>query len=175
MIAEESRLAERFGAPRALAMARRAGAHLHRGAARIALLRSAVELLDGCGARVDHARALLDLGAAIRRDGRPAAARSVLREAIVAATRCGASGIAASARDELHVAGGRMRPELVQQIDPLTAGERRVVDLARQGHTNRQIANTLFITVKAVEWHLSNGYRKLGVRNRSELAAADVG
>jgi hypothetical protein len=41
-----------------------------------------------------------------------------------------------------------------------------------RGRTNRDIANALFITVKAVEWHLSNTYRKLHIRGRNELANA---
>jgi hypothetical protein len=54
-----------------------------------------------------------------------------------------------------------------------TAGGERplrgVVELAAAGRSNRQIANALFVTVKAVEWHLGNAYRKLDVRGRAEL------
>jgi DNA-binding CsgD family transcriptional regulator len=46
------------------------------------------------------------------------------------------------------------------------------VELAIDGHTNRAIAQQLFVSVKAVEWHLRNAYAKLGVTNRRELAAA---
>jgi DNA-binding CsgD family transcriptional regulator len=47
-----------------------------------------------------------------------------------------------------------------------------VAELAAQGRTNREIANELFVTVKAVEWHLGNAYRKLNIRGRSGLGAA---
>ncbi|MEV6985575.1 helix-turn-helix transcriptional regulator [Sphaerisporangium sp. NPDC051017] len=52
----------------------------------------------------------------------------------------------------------------------LTPSEHRIAELAAAGHPNRHIAQTLFITPKTVEVHLSNAYRKLGVRNRLELA-----
>jgi DNA-binding NarL/FixJ family response regulator len=57
----------------------------------------------------------------------------------------------------------------------LTPGERRVAELAASGETNRQIAQKLFVTVKAVEWHLSNAYRKLGISSRAGLAKALYG
>ena len=44
--------------------------------------------------------------------------------------------------------------------------------MAADGLTNRQIANQLVVTVKAVEWHLSHVYRKLGIRSRNDLATA---
>ena len=45
-------------------------------------------------------------------------------------------------------------------------------ELAALGRTNREIANELFVTVKAVEWHLGNSYRKLDIRGRGALAQA---
>ena len=53
--------------------------------------------------------------------------------------------------------------------ESLTRGERRVVALAAEGKGNKQIAEELVVTVKAVEWHLSNAYRKLGISSRHEL------
>ena len=47
-----------------------------------------------------------------------------------------------------------------------------MAELAASGQTNRQIANALFITVKAVEWHLSNAYRRLDISGRAELRKA---
>ena len=52
----------------------------------------------------------------------------------------------------------------------LTAAERRVAALAADGLTNRQIAEQLLVSVKAIEWHLSNVYRKLEIRSRKALA-----
>ena len=40
---------------------------------------------------------------------------------------------------------------------------------------NQEIAQKLFVTVKAVEWHLSNAYRKLGISSRSGLGEALYG
>ena len=46
------------------------------------------------------------------------------------------------------------------------------MEMARRGMTNKQIAETLFITVKAVEWHLHHAYRKLNITSRKQLAEA---
>ena len=54
----------------------------------------------------------------------------------------------------------------------MTASERRVADLAADGQTNRDIAQTLYVTPKTIEVHLSNAYRKLGIGSRRELARA---
>jgi DNA-binding CsgD family transcriptional regulator len=54
---------------------------------------------------------------------------------------------------------------------PLTAGERRVVDLALRGLANAQIAEKLFLSVNTVEWHLRGAYEKLGVKSRTGLLA----
>ena len=53
--------------------------------------------------------------------------------------------------------------------ETLTRGERRVVVMAAAGKGNKEIAAELVVTVKAVEWHLSNAYRKLGISSRREL------
>lgn len=54
-------------------------------------------------------------------------------------------------------------------LEGLTPSELRVADLAGTGFTNREIAGRLVVTVKAVEWHLSNVYRKLGINSRADL------
>lgn len=54
----------------------------------------------------------------------------------------------------------------------LTKGERRVTAMAASGASNKEIADALFVTTKAVEWHLANAYRKLAIRSRSDLAGA---
>ena len=171
LIAEELALAERFGAPRPIGIARRAAGLLERGEAAVEQLRSAAEILAGCGARVEHARALTELGAAIRRAGRPGDARDTLREALVLAEANGATALARQAREELRLAGGRA-PARVAASSGLTPSEGRVAALAAAGQSNRQIADALFVTVKNVEWHLGNVYRKLDIRGRGQLAAA---
>lgn len=59
--------------------------------------------------------------------------------------------------------------------DALTTAERRVAELAADGMTNREIAQTLFVTVKTVEWHLRNTYGKLGIGCRQELRGLALG
>jgi DNA-binding CsgD family transcriptional regulator len=172
LVDEELALAERFGGPRPIGVAWRAAGLLARGEAAVELLRSAGETLAGCGARVEQARVLTDLGAATRRAGRPSEARKLLRDAARLAEDTGALRVAAQARGELRAAGGRAPARATGPGERLTAGERRVVELAAAGQTNRQIANALFITVKAVEWHLSNAYRRLGISGRAELSQA---
>ena len=169
LIEEEVRLAERFGAPRAIGVAGRAAALLERGEAAVDRLRAAAETLGACGAHVEHARALVDLGVAIRRAGRAGPARETLRSALALAETTGAVALARRAREELRIAGGRARPA-AGTAGGLTPSEHRVAELAAAGQTNRQIADALFLTVKSVEWHLGNTYRKLDIRGRGELA-----
>jgi DNA-binding NarL/FixJ family response regulator len=57
----------------------------------------------------------------------------------------------------------------VTGVDALTPSERRVVELASAGATNRGIAQQLFVSEKTVETHLSHAYDKLGVRERRRL------
>ena len=171
LIRKEAELAERFGAPRAIGVALRAAALLQRGDEAVEMLRSAALLHEQCGARVEHAHTLTELGGAIRRTGVPGEARPVLRDAIRIADETGARAIGRRAREELACAGGRA-PSSDESPGDLTPSERRVAELAAGGRTNREIANELFVTVKAVEWHLGNVYRKLDVRGRGQLTGA---
>jgi DNA-binding CsgD family transcriptional regulator len=171
LIGEELALAERFGAARALGTARRAAGLLERGEAAVDRLRSAVDLLAASVARVDRARTLIDLGAAIRRAGRPVQARATLRDGLALADMTDALALARRAREELRLAGGRA-PVPADARGGLTPSERRVAELAAGGQSNRQIADALFVTVKSVEWHLGNVYRKLDIRGRRQLAGA---
>jgi len=95
-----------------------------------------------------------------------------LGEALEIARACGARLVEERATEELEVAGTRVQRAALRGAGALSPSERRVVGLAVEGLTNRQIAEALFVTRKAVEWHLGNAYRKLDVRSRHELAAA---
>jgi DNA-binding NarL/FixJ family response regulator len=53
--------------------------------------------------------------------------------------------------------------------------ERRIAELAAGGHTNREIASSLFVTPKKVEYHLRNAYRRLDIQTRGELPQALAG
>ena len=138
----------------------------------LALLEEAVAVLEGSRARLELAKALADLGAAVRRDRRPSDAREPLRRALELADACGADGLVEHVRSELYATGARPRTTATGGVDALTASERRVAAFAAEGQSNRDIAQALFVTPKTVEVHLSNAYRKLGIRSRRELAGA---
>ncbi|HEX8133604.1 MAG TPA: helix-turn-helix transcriptional regulator, partial [Actinomycetes bacterium] len=57
-------------------------------------------------------------------------------------------------------------------VDALTASERRVARMAAEGMSNKELAQALFVTVKAVEVHLSSVYRKLQINSRAQLGQA---
>jgi DNA-binding CsgD family transcriptional regulator len=168
---EELESARRFGAPGPVGRALRVLGRLERDAG-IARLEEAVALLRGSLARLEHAKALAALGSALRHARRPADAREPLREALELAAACGAPALAEDVRSELYAAGARPRTDALGGIGSLTASERRVADLAAGGETNRDIAQVLYVTPKTVEVHLSNAYRKLGIRSRRELPEA---
>ncbi len=134
------------------------------------LLAEAVTVLAGVPAPVERARALVDLGATLRRANRRTDARAALEEALQLAHGCGAGGLVAEATAELAAAGVRPRRPAVTGPDALTPTERRIVERAAAGASNRDIAQALFVTPKTVENHLGNAYRKLGVSGRGELA-----
>ncbi|HWU22848.1 MAG TPA: helix-turn-helix transcriptional regulator, partial [Nocardioides sp.] len=115
-----------------------------------------------------------DLGALLRRSGRTAEARELLRIALQDATTCGMEPLAQRVHEELLAAGGRPRRVEVTGPAALTASERRVARLAASGLTNTVIAQTLFVSRKTVEKHLANVYAKLGVGSRKDLAGLDL-
>jgi DNA-binding CsgD family transcriptional regulator len=88
------------------------------------------------------------------------------------AHRFGAVALAEESRAELIASGARPRRPATRGVDALTPGERRVAGMAASGMSNREIAEDLFVTPKAVQWHLRNAYRKLGIAGRGELNAA---
>jgi DNA-binding CsgD family transcriptional regulator len=170
LAAESLELARRWGAPGGLARALRVLGTLEREGG-VGHLRDAVEVAEGSVARLEHAKALVALGASLRRARRPADARDSLRQGLELADALGAGALAAQARHELRAAGARARAVALSGPAALTPAERRVAERAAAGQTNRAIAEALFVTTKTVELHLSNAYRKLGVRSRRELAA----
>jgi DNA-binding CsgD family transcriptional regulator len=135
-------------------------------------LRDAVSVLDGSICKLEHAKALVELGAMLRRCGRRQEAREPLRDGLELARICGAAPLAARAEDELRASGSSPRNVIVRGIDALTASERRVSRMAADGMSNKQIAQSLYVTVKTVETHLHRAYQKLDVTSRAQLLAA---
>jgi DNA-binding CsgD family transcriptional regulator len=131
-----------------------------------------VDTLARSPARLEHARALVDLGAALRRANRRAEARDRLQHGVDLARRCGAGALAARGRTELRAAGGRFDEPDGTGVEQLTVSEHRVAELAAKGHSNPEIVQALFVTRKTIETHLGRVYRKLGISGRGELAHA---
>jgi DNA-binding CsgD family transcriptional regulator len=169
---EELDLAHVFGASRALGVALRVAGLVAGGARGEALMREAVEVLEGPHTRLERARALVDLGAFLRRSNRRVDARQLLRQALDIAHHLGAATLARRAETELRATGARPRRVLLSGLEALTASELRIAELAAEGLTNREIAQTLFITAGTVEGHLTRVFTKLGVTARRELRAA---
>jgi DNA-binding CsgD family transcriptional regulator len=164
-----------FGAPRALAVALRVAGLVHGGDDGLGLLRESAAVLQDSPALLERAHSLAELGAALRRAGYRAAARDPLREALDLAARCGARPLVGRARDELTATGARPRRAWRSGVDALTPSELRVVRLAAEGASNREIAHTLYVTLKTVESHLAHAYTKLNIERRSQLQHALAG
>jgi len=137
-------------------------------------LEEACTLLAGTPARLEQAKALAALGGVMRRARRPSEARTPLRQALELAEIAGATALVQRTRAELHATGARPRTTALRGVRSLSTSERRVADLAAAGRTNREIAQSLYVTPKTVEVHLSSAYRKLGIDSRRELSRALV-
>ena len=172
LAAEEVEHARTWGAPRALAGALRAAGLVEGGERGMALLEEAVGVVEGSPAKLEHAKSRTELGAALRRANRRAEAREHLRQAVELATMCGATALVERAERELLATGARPRRVALSGVASLTPSERRIAEMAAEGPTNREIAQTLFITQRTVEVHLTSIYRKLAITSRSQLAAA---
>jgi DNA-binding CsgD family transcriptional regulator len=172
LLDELDRLAARWGSGTLIGQAMRLRATFGLAEDAAATIEAAVEHLRAGPDRLELARGLIDLGAALRREGRRVEARAPLEEALELGQSLGARVVSRHAHKELEVAGAKPRRLQFSGADALTAGERRVVELASQGRSNREIAQALFVTAKTVENHLGRAYRKLGVRSREELGDA---
>jgi DNA-binding CsgD family transcriptional regulator len=168
LLQQELTWARRWGAPGPVARVLRLLGTIGR-EGRLDALREAVEVAEQSSARLEHAKALIALGAALRRGREPSAAREPLRRGVELAARCGALRLADQARTELYAAGGRPRRDALTGLDSLTPSERRIAELAAHGQSNREIAQALFVTPKTVEFHLTSVYRKLGITARGGL------
>jgi DNA-binding CsgD family transcriptional regulator/Tfp pilus assembly protein PilF len=175
LAAEELELVRPFGSARADGMALAALGLATGGDEGVVSLRAAVERLETSDSRLDLCRTLIDLGAAQRRANQRTEARASLERGLDMATRFGARRLARIAREELEVAGGRPRSPYLSGVESLTPGELRVARMAASGMTNREIAEALFVTVKAVQWHLRHVYQKLETTRAGLAAALEAG
>ncbi|WP_328395016.1 AAA family ATPase [Streptomyces sp. NBC_00390] len=156
---EEYSQAREWGAPVAIGRALRLQALTEGTGASVDLLREAVETLRGSVNELELFRAVRDLGQML---GSGAESNRLLREAGELAKSCGVPWVpAAVAR----------RASARTAAAVLTRTESRVAALAVSGLTNREIATELQVSARAVEKHLTNSYRKLGVSGRCQLAA----
>jgi DNA-binding CsgD family transcriptional regulator len=166
---EELALARTAGTARGIGVATRAAGIVHQD---IGLLVEAVEVLSGSPARLDHAKALCELGAAHRRAGRRREAREPLLAGLDLARRCTALPLAERIRSELAAVGARPRRDYLDGVESLTPGELRIARMAAEGRANKQIAQALFLTLRTVETHLTHVYRKLDIDSRAALSGA---
>lgn len=157
---EDHERAVEWGAPAGVGRALRVLGGLTGGAEGVDLLHAAVDVLTTSANRIELARTHMALGLRLREQYEQAAAEH-LRRCHDLAVDCGDQPLARQA--SAHLRGKVRRPEL-------TRTERRVVALAVAGRSNQEIAETLSVSTRAVEKHLTNSYRKLGIRRRAELA-----
>jgi DNA-binding CsgD family transcriptional regulator/tetratricopeptide (TPR) repeat protein len=176
-VAEELRLWAGFGIDRgAFAALARSQALLDGGDGAGAHFRRALQLHPADGGDFERARTLLLYGKWLRRRRQPGRARTVLREALHAFERCGAAGWAGQATEELRATGGRSRAAEHpvapggEGLASLTPHQRRIAELVATGATNREVAQSLSLSVRTVDHHLRNIFAALGVRSRVELA-----
>jgi DNA-binding CsgD family transcriptional regulator len=135
------------------------------GPAAIAAFERALPFHERPSMPLERARTLLVLGAARRRLGQRRVARQVLGEALAIFERLGATTWAANARTEMGRIGGR-----APSSGDLTPTERRIAELVAEGKTNKEVAAILVVADRTIESALTQIYRKLEVRSRTELA-----
>jgi DNA-binding CsgD family transcriptional regulator len=137
-----------------------------------ALHAEAIERLGRTPFRTEVARARLVYGEWLRRERRRVDARVQLRTAHDVFAAIGMEAFADRARKELLATGERSRRRVAETRDELTAQERQVAELARDGLSNGEIGARLFLSPRTVEWHLGKVFGKLGISSRRELREA---
>jgi DNA-binding CsgD family transcriptional regulator len=136
------------------------------------LYRRAIDRLSRTRIRSELARAHLLYGEWLRRQGRRVDARQQLRTAHEMLTAIGMTAFAERARVELAATGEKVRKRTAETRHDLTAQERQIADLARDGLSNPEIGARLFLSRRTVQYHLGHVFAKLEIRTRNELARA---
>ena len=133
------------------------------------LYRESIERLGRTRVRVELARGHLLYGEWLRRERRRVDAREQLRTAHEMLTTMGVEAFAERARRELQATGESVRKRTVETRDELTAQERQIARLARDGLSNPEIGTRLFISPRTVKYHLRKVFIKLDITSRNEL------
>ncbi|MFE7646153.1 helix-turn-helix transcriptional regulator [Streptomyces phaeoluteigriseus] len=138
-----------------------------------ALYRQALDLHDTAGGDFERARTELLHGKWLRRRRRLREARDRLGAALVGFERCGAGAWAEQTRGELRANGaeaGGPRTAGAADLSGLTPQQLRIARRVAEGATNREVALTLSVSTRTVDYHLRKVFATLGVRSRLELA-----
>ncbi|WP_052442625.1 tetratricopeptide repeat protein [Streptacidiphilus neutrinimicus] len=152
----------RSGTNSAEGMALHAWAKVAEPAMELDLLRRAVSALGQSPIAFEHASALVDYGAALRRDGRLRDAVAALEQGLDIARDCGATSLAERARRELKASGvspHRLRP---MPSRDLTALQLRAAQLTVGGKDRNEVAESLSVSPAKVDELLAAVYRTLG-------------
>jgi DNA-binding CsgD family transcriptional regulator len=160
------------GTDTAVGLLARSRALVSTGAEAERLYEEAIARLERSRLRPELARAHLLYGEWLRRENRRVDARAELRAAHDQFTEMGMEGFAARANRELVATGAKARKRTVETRDELTAQERQIARLARDGLSNPEIGARLFLSRRTVEWHLGKVFTKLGIRSRAQLSGA---
>jgi DNA-binding CsgD family transcriptional regulator len=136
------------------------------------LYREAIERFGRTGLRPELARAHLVYGEWLRREGRRIDARTQLRAAFEMFVAVGMEAFTERARRELAATGEKVRKRIPETSDDLTPQEQQIAGLARDGFSNPEIGERLYISARTVEWHLRKVFTKLGITSRRQLRTA---
>jgi DNA-binding CsgD family transcriptional regulator len=153
----------------AIGVAARSSALLSEGEAAESSYREAIDRLNKTRLRPEIGRAHLLYGEWLRREHRRVDARAQLRTANDLFTSIGMEAFAERARKELAATGEKARKRTVETRDDLTAQERQIAQLARDGLSNAEIGARLIISQHTVAYHLRKVFSKLNITSRSQL------